>query len=206
MKKLFVLMCGLLFCLLPACGVPQKFDTLVNKDETCEQKWADYEAQLQRRADLIPNAVEIVKASAAHEHSVLTEVAAARAGATQIKLTGEDLTNPEKVAAFEKAQNQLKGSLSRLMMVQEQYPDLKASSAFHDLNVQLEGTENRILRSREQYNASVGDYNRELKRISGRVVNPLTGGEFKPRVYFKAAPEATVAPKINMAPTPAPTK
>lgn len=197
MKSLFVLLSVMMLCFLPSC---QKFDTLVEKDETCTQMWADYEAQLQRRADLIPNAVEIVKASAAHEHSSLKDVAEARAGATQIKLTADDLTDPAKVAAFEKAQSQLKGSLSRLMMVQEQYPDLKANQGFHDLQVQLEGTENRILRARTQYNASVGDFNKELKRIGGRVVNGATGQEFKPRVYFTADPAATVAPKINFAP------
>ena len=199
MKSLIVLLSVLCLCFLPSC---QKFDTLVEKDETCTQVWADYEAQLQRRADLVPNLVEVVKASAAHEHSVLKDVTEARAGATQIKLTADDLTDPAKVAVFEKAQSQLKGSLSRLMMVQEQYPDLKANQSFHDLQVQIEGTENRILRSRTQYNAAVGDFNKELKRIGGRVVNGATGQEFKPRVYFQAAPGSEQAPKINFS-TPA---
>jgi LemA protein len=181
----------------------QKYDTLVDKDEVCNQMWADYEAQLQRRSDLIPNLVAVVKGSAAHEEKTLKEVMEARAAATQIKLTADDLTNPEKMAAFQKAQDQIKGSLSRLMMVQESYPDLKANTQFHDLMVQMEGTENRILRSRTEYNKSVKDFNLELRRVSGKAINPLTGHEFKPRVYFSADESAKVAPKVdfNTAPT-----
>lgn len=181
----------------------QKYDTLVDKDEVCNQMWADYEAQLQRRSDLIPNLVAVVKGSAAHEEKTLKEVMEARAAATQIKLTADDLTNPEKMAAFQKAQDQIKGSLSRLMMVQESYPDLKANAQFHDLMVQMEGTENRILRSRTEYNKSVKDFNLELRRVSGKAINPLTGHEFKPRVYFSADESAKVAPKVdfNTAPT-----
>jgi LemA protein len=175
----------------------EKYDTLVNKDEICNQMWADYEAQLQRRADLIPNLVAVVKGSAAHEEKTLKEVMEARAAATQIKISGEDVTDPEKMAAFQKAQEQLKGTLSRLMMVQENYPDLKANAQFHDLMVQMEGTENRILRARQQYNKTVQDYNLELRRISGKAINPLTGHEFKPRIYFSADESAKTAPKVD---------
>ncbi|HWL87617.1 MAG TPA: LemA family protein [Polyangiaceae bacterium] len=178
-------------------GGCQKYDELIEKDQVCEQHWSDYEAQLQRRSDLVPNLVQTVKASAAHEQDTLQKVAEARASATSIKLTSDDLTDPAKVAAFEKAQSELKGSLSRLMVVQEQYPDLKANSAFHDLQVQLEGTENRILRSREQYNQSVREYNSELGKIHGQVVNRVTGHPFKPRVYFQASPESQIAPKVT---------
>lgn len=194
MKQLLLCLILTISFLLPGC---QKFNTLVEKDENCEQAYADYEAQLQRRADMIPQLVEVAKATSAHESQTLKEVMEARASATQIKLTADDLTNPEKVAAFEKAQNQLKGSLSRLMMVQETYPELKANQSFQNLMVQIEGTENRILRSREQYNKAVGDYNKELKRIGGRIVNQNTGTEFKPRVYFKAEESAKAAPKVD---------
>lgn len=194
MKHLILCLMVVVSFLLPGC---RKFDTLVEKDETCEQKWADYEAQLQRRSDMIPQLVEVVKGTSAHESQTLKDVMEARAGATQIKLTADDLTNPEKVAAFEKAQNQLKGSLSRLMMVQETYPELKANESFKNLMVQIEGTENRILRAREEYNAAVGDYNKELKRIGGRVVNNATGQEFRPRVYFKADEGSKTAPKVD---------
>ena len=184
----------------------EKYDTLVDKDEKCNQAWADIDAQLQRRADLIPNLVAVVKGSAAHEEKVLKEVMEARASATQIKLSADDLTNPEKMEAFNKAQAQLKGSLSRLMMVQESYPDLKANKGFHDLMVQMEGTENRILQARRDYNTAVQAFNLELRRVSGKVMNPVTGHEFKPRVYYQADEASKVAPKVDFSPTPSASK
>jgi LemA protein len=186
--------CALALGVLPGC---QKYDELVEKDQTAEQRWADVEAQLQRRYDLVPNLVETVKASAKSEASILAQVTEARSQAASIKLTGEDLTDPAKMAAFQKAQDNLKGSLSRLMVVQEQYPDLKSNQNFRNLQVQLEGTENRILRSREQYNAAVRDYNTELGKIGGSAVNKVTGRPFKPRVYFQATEESRVAPKVS---------
>ena len=179
---------------LTAC---QKYDQLVEKDETCNQKWGDYEASLQRRADLVPNLVATVKASAKHEESVLTQVTQARAEATSIKLTADDLTDPAKVAAFQKAQDNLKGSLSRLLVANEAYPELKANAAYHDLQVQLEGTENRLLRSREEYNSAVKDYNSELRKVGGSVVNKATGKTFQPRVYFEASAASKEVPKVN---------
>jgi LemA protein len=187
--------------MIAGCGLldsgVQKYDTLVDKDEKCEQAWSDYESNLQRRADMIPQLVSVVRGSAAHEEDTLTAVMTARAAATQIKLTGEDLTDPVKVEAFQKAQAQLKGSLSRLMMVQENYPALQANAAFHTLQVQIEGTENRLLRAREEYNKVVQSYNLELRRVSGKVINPVTGHEFKPRVYFKMDQGAEKAPTID---------
>jgi LemA protein len=174
-----------------------KYDELVQKDQLCEQRWADVETQMQRRYDLIPNLVNTVKGSAAHEEKTLAAVTQARADATSIKLTSDDLTDPAKVAAFQKAQDALKGSLGRLLAVQENYPDLKANAQFHDLAVELEGTENRIARAREQYNASVGDYNTTLNQISGAVVNKATGRPFKQRVYFKASAGAETAPAVS---------
>jgi LemA protein len=179
---------------LPSCA---KYDQLIEKDQIAEQKWADYEAQLQRRYDLIPNLVNTVKAAAKQEQDTLAAVTSARAAATSIKLTGEDLTDPAKMEAFQKAQDQLRGSLSRLMMVQEKYPDLKANQGFRDLTVSLEATENRILRSREQYNQAVREYNAELGKIAGSVVNKATGRPFKARVYFSASAESQAAPKVS---------
>ncbi len=198
MKFAYVMLMALIAFVSTGCV--EKYDTLITKDEACSQMWADYEAQLQRRSDMIPQLVETVRGSALHESQTLKDVQEARAGATQIKLTADDLTDPDKMAKFQAAQNQIKGSLSRLMMVKESYPDLKANSAFRDLSIQIEGTENRILRSRQEYNRVVGDYNVELKRASGKALNPLTGHEFKPRVYFTADPASTVAPKVNFAP------
>lgn len=193
------LMTGLL-ALVSALGLSgcQKYDALIEKDEIVSQKWADVDAQLQRRHDLIPNLIETVKASAKYEQTTLTQVAEARASATAIKLSADDLSDPAKMAAFTKAQDQLKGALSRLLMTQENYPELKANQSFRDLQVQLEGTENRILRAREQYNQSVREYNAELGKISGTVVNKATGKPFKKREYFAAASEdVKAAPKVS---------
>lgn len=175
----------------------QNYDRLVELDTTCDRRWADMEAQLQRRGDLIPNLVATVKGSAAHEEKTLQEVTQARARATGITLSTEDLQNPEKVAAFQKAQDQLQGSLSRLLVSQERYPDLKANQAFRDLQVQLEGTENRILRAREQYNGAAADYNAELGKISGKLVKRVSGSTFQPRVYFHASAESQVNPTVK---------
>jgi LemA protein len=180
--------------LLPGC---QKYDELIAKDQVAEQRWADLEAALQRRSDLIPNLVNTVKAAAESEKDILAAVLEARAKASSIQLRGEDLQDPAKVAAFQKAQEGLSGALSRLLVVQEKYPDLKSNENFRALQVQLEGTENRILRSREQYNAAVADYNTELGKIRGAVVKRATGGTFKPREYFRASPESQAAPKVN---------
>ncbi|MFO0761973.1 MAG: LemA family protein [Byssovorax sp.] len=179
---------------IPGCA---RYDKLIEADQIAAQKWADLEAQLQRRYDLVPNLVEVVKGSAKHEEQTLAKVAEARAQATSIKLDPDDLSDPEKMAAFQKAQDQLKGSLSRLLVVQEQYPDLKANASFHALQVQLEGTENRILRAREEYNQAAREYNAELMKVGGQVVNKLTGKPFKPRVYFTASAESQTAPKVT---------
>lgn len=177
----------------------KKYDRLVEANATADQKWADYEAQLQRRYDMIPNLVAIVKGAAKYEAETLEKVVAARASATQIKLTAEDLEDPEKVAAFQKAQSELSGALSRLLVVNEQYPELKAVAGYRDLMVQIEGTENRILRAREEYNAAVKDFNTELGKVSGKVVNKVTGKPFKPRVYFSATDAAkTTVPKVEL--------
>jgi LemA protein len=174
-----------------------QYDKLIEADSVCDQKWADLQAQLERRGDLVPNLVATVKASAQHEEKTLTEVAKARASASQIQLSGEDLQDPEKVAAFQKAQEGLHGALSRLLVTNEQYPQLQANAQFHDLQVQLEGTENRILRAREEYNAAARTYNAEIGKIRGAVVKRATGSTFKPRVYFTASAEATAVPKVT---------
>jgi LemA protein len=174
-----------------------KYNELVDKDQICQQMWANVEAQVQRRYDLVPNLVATVKGSAAHEEKTLEAVTQARAAATSIKLTADDLEDPAKVAAFQKAQDQLKGALSRLLVTQEAYPDLKANAQFHDLMIQLEGTENRIARAREEYNKAVADYNATLAKIGGQIVNKATGRPFKPRVYFTASEGAEAAPKVT---------
>jgi LemA protein len=193
LHALFVVLASLVLT-LSGC---QSYDVLVEKDQTCQEKWGDLDATLQRRADLVPNLVATVKGSAKHEEDTLAKVAEARASATSIKLSGEDLEDPAKVAAFQKAQDELHGALSRLLAIQESYPDLKANASFHDLQIQLEGTENRILRAREEYNGAVKDYNTELGKIRGQVVNKVTGRPFKARAYFQASAAAQTAPAVS---------
>ena len=186
----------LLVAFVTSCGGVRKYDELVEANAVADQKWADIETELQRRYDLIPNLVASVKASAAHEQKVLTEVIAARASATQIKLNADDLTDPTKMAQFAQAQSNLTGALGRLLVTQEAYPELKANAQFHDLMVQLEGTENRIARSRQEYNEAVKTFNAELGKVGGKVVNKITGKPFKPRTYWTAPPAAHEAPKV----------
>ncbi len=189
---LFAMALGLA-ALGPGC---QGYDTLVDKDQVAAERWANVEANLQRRADLVPNLVAVVKGSAAHEKETLDRVVKARAEATSVKLSAEDLTDPEKMKAFADKQDELSKSIGRLLVVQEAYPDLKANQAFRDLQVQLEGTENRILRAREEYNAAVRDYNAELGRVRGKVVNKATGKPFQPRAYFNASSGAEAVPSV----------
>lgn len=191
---LVVLVLASLFA-VPGC---QKYDELVEKDQVCQQRWADLEANLQRRADLVPNLVSTVKASANYEQATLTKITEARAAATSVKLTGDDFSDPEKMKKFQDAQDKISsGSLSRLLVSNENYPKLQASSQFTDLMKQLEGTENRVLRAREQYNDAVRQYNSELGKIRGTVVNKATGTPFKPRVFFSASVESQAPPKVT---------
>jgi LemA protein len=180
---------------VPGC---QSYDDLVAKDQVVQQKFADLQAQLQRRADLVPNLVAVVKGAAKHEEDTLEQVTKARAEATGITIQPGDLDDAQKMAAFNSAQNKLGGALSHLLVVNEAYPDLKANQSYHDLQIQLEGTENRILRSREEYNASVADFNTELGKIRGQVVNKVTGKPFAPRSFFAASAESQAAPKVQL--------
>ncbi|MEM9696114.1 MAG: LemA family protein [Myxococcota bacterium] len=173
------------------------YDNLVEKDEVVNQKWADVQAQLQRRHDLIPRLVNTVKGFAKQEKEVLTAVTEARAAATSINITPADLEDPEKMKQLQAAQGKLSSSLSKLLVVQEKYPNLKSDKAFVGLQAQIEGTENRILRARKEYNASVKAFNVALRKVSGKVINPLTNNEFKPKVYYQAEAGATAAPDVS---------
>ena len=194
-KLVFLLTLGVFLVTLPSCA---KYDELVNLDQVAQEKWSNLDANLQRRADLIPNLVATVKAAANYEQSTLEKITQARASATSIKLSADDLTDPAKVKAFQEAQDKISfSSLSRLLVSNENYPKLQASGQYTDLMKQLEGSENRILRAREEYNGAVRAYNAELLKIRGTVVNKATGQPFKPRVYFTASPESQAAPKVS---------
>lgn len=188
---LYALFITLFAFFLPSCS---RYDELVEKDQLAAQKWADVEATLQRRYDLIPNLVATVKANAKFEADTLEAVSKARAEATQLKV---DVTDAESMKKFNEAQSQLKGSLSRLLVQAENYPALKSNDSFKNLQVQLEGSENRILRAREEYNKAAGDYNAALGKVGGRAVNKVTGMPFKPREFFKMDAAAASAPKVS---------
>lgn len=176
--------------LLTACGV----NSVPTAQEEAKARWADVENQYQRRSDLIPNLVSTVKAASKQEKDVLVGVAEARSGASRVKLSAEDLSDPAKVAAFERAQGAVTFSLQRL---QEVYPDLKSQGNYVTLMAQLEGTENRIVIARGDYNKAVQDYNTRIRTFPDAI-----GAKFihdaKPLVPFKAtSANAEVAPKAN---------
>ena len=149
----------------------------------------------------------VVRAQTTNESSALMAIQQAQANATrpEIKLDTSkgDMEDPEKVKAFQQAQGTLGTQLSRLMVqAPAQFPTLGANQAFHDLQVQIEGTENRLLRAREQYNKTVEAFNTDLRHVSGKIINPVTGHEFRPRVYFQADEADKAAPKLDFG-TPA---
>lgn len=187
-----------------------KYDTLVDKDETCNQAWADYEGNLTRRTQMVPQLVGVVKGLASHEQATLVAVQQAQASATRPEIhldpKNDDMSDPDKFKAYQDAQSHLGATLNRLMVqAPAQFPQLAATPAFTNLQVQIEGTENRLQRNREVYNAAVKDYNQELRHVSGKVINPATGHEFKPRVYFTASESDKAAPTVDFGNGPATT-
>ena len=158
-----------------------------------DQKWANVQSSYQRRSDLIPNLVSVVKGVANFETTTLTQVIQARASATQIKVDASTLT-PEKLQQFQASQGQLSQALGRLMVVSEQYPQLKANENFKQLQDQLEGTENRIKFARDEFNAAVTDYNIQVTNFPKNILAGMFGFNEKP--MFKADDDAQKAPKI----------
>lgn len=184
----------MLSSLLAGCGV----NNIPSYDEQVKSSWSQVENQYQRRADLIPNLVETVKGFASQERETLTAVVEARAKATSIQISAEDLNDPAKMRQFEQAQAQLTGALSRLMAVSERYPDLKSNQNFLTLQSQLEGTENRIAVARRDYIASVQQYNTEIRTFPGRIWHSLLYSEMPIRENFEATTtDAEQAPAVQ---------
>ena len=177
---------------LGGCGI----NSVPTAEEQVNAKWGDLQADYQRRADLIPNLVATVKGYAQQEKTVLTQVTEARAKATSVQLNAGDLTDPAKVQAFQSAQNQLSGSLGRLLVSVEAYPDLKSNQNFLALQDQLEGTENRIEIARRDYNESVRQYN-TLIRTFPTAIGARIFYAAKPKVPFEAAAAAQNAPTVS---------
>ncbi len=170
------------------------YNGLVEKEQDVNGKWANVQSAYQRRSDLIPNLVNTVQGAANFEKSTLTEVIQARANATSITLKADDL-NPENIKKFQAAQEELKGSLSRLLVSVEQYPDLKANQNFLELQSQLEGTENRINVSRNDFNEAVQVYNVSSSKFPMVIIARLLG--FEKKGFFEASAAAQSAPTVK---------
>jgi len=176
-----------------SCG----YNTIPTLDENAKAKWAEVQAQYQRRADLIPNLVATVQGYAKQEKEVLTQVAEARAKATQIKVDASSLTDPDKVKQFQDAQAQLSGALGRLLAVSEAYPELKSNANFLALQSQLEGTENRINVARRDYIEAARDFNLALRTFPTVLWAKTFFSSEKPLAEFTASDAAQGAPQVK---------
>jgi len=187
-RAAFILVAPLL---LAACG----YNVIPTQQVKAQQAWAEVQNQYQRRSDLIPNLVNTVKGYAAQEKSVLVEVTEARASATQVKVDASTLTDPAKFQQYQQAQDRLSGVLGRLMMIQEQYPQLKSNENFLALQSQLEGTENRISIARRDYNQAVADYNTTLRTFPQMIWASFQHAQ--PMQLFSATASAQTAPTVS---------
>jgi len=192
-RRFFLLSLVVLFGFsLSGCG----YNTIQKNDEAVIAAWGDVEASYQRRADLIPNLVEVVKGYAAHEKETLTAVTEARAQVGKVQIGSDVINNPQALAQFQQAQSGLSSALSRLMVVVERYPDLKANQNFRDLQHQLEGTENRINVARVRYNEAVRVFNTSIRTFPNNLTNRFLL-QLPRREPFAAEAGAEKAPQVK---------
>ncbi len=177
---------------LASCG----YNEVVERDEDVKAAWAEVQNQYKRRADLVPNLVKVVKGSANFEQETLQKVVQARSQVAGLKVDSSTIESPEKLKHFEAAQAQLSGALSRLMVVVERYPDLKASGAFRDLQAQLEGTENRIAVARRRFIESVATYNKVVLRFPSSIGASLRSMKVRPT--FEGTPGQENPPEVQL--------
>ena len=175
---------------LSSCG----YNSMVEKDESVSQLWAQVETQYQRRADLIPNLVNTVKGYADFEQETLTAVIEARSKATSMQIDPSNLSQ-EEISKYQKVQGQLSGALSRLLVTVERYPDLKANQNFRDLQAQLEGNENRITVARQRFNDGVKDYNAYIRKFPQDIFAGMFG--FEKKAYFESESGSEKAPEVK---------
>lgn len=192
MKKLVFGFLGAVIAVttLSSCG----YNSMVKLDENVKSKWGTVETQYQRRSDLIPNLVSTVKGAAKFEQGTLTAVTEARAKATQMTVSADDLT-PENIQKYQAAQGQLSQALGKLLSITEAYPELRATQQFSDLSAQLEGTENRITVARKDFNDAVQTYNSKIRSFPVNLTAGMFG--FKAKGYFQADAGAATAPKVE---------
>jgi LemA protein len=195
MKKSTIILISVasVFAILIMWGV-SGYNGLVTAQEEVNSQWSNVESQYQRRADLIPNLVSTVKGYATHESSTLEGVVAARAKATQISVNAESLT-PEKLQQYQAAQGQVSSALGKLLMISENYPDLKANQNFLELQAQLEGTENRIAVERGRFNEMAKEYNLTIRRFPRSILAGIF--DFGKKPYFEAEKASATAPKVQ---------
>ncbi|MGD8264628.1 MAG: LemA family protein [Desulfobacterales bacterium] len=194
MRILFfrIFLLGVLCNILFGCG----YNTMQQNEEAVLKAWGNVESNLQRRADLIPNLVEVVKGYAAQEKETLTAVIEARAKATAVNISASDLSNPEAMQRLSGAQGELSSALSRLMVVVERYPDLKSNQNFLELQDQLEGTENRINVARQRYNQAAEIFNFSIRKFPNSLTNNLLLN-LERKEYFKAEEGASRVPQVK---------
>jgi LemA protein len=188
---LLIILGIILVLVFMGCG---QYNNLVTQDETVKKVWNNVQSQYQRRADLIPNLVRTVQGEANFERGTLNDVINARARATSMQVSPENLT-PENIQRFQQAQGQLSGALSRLLVTVEQYPNLRANDAFRNLQTQLEGTENRITVARNDFNSAVQTYNTQVRRFPTNIFAGIMG--FRAREGFQADPGSQNAPTVD---------
>ena len=174
-----------------------KYNKLVSLDQDVKAQWATVEAAYQERADLVPRLVATIKGSAAFEQSTLSAVTEARARVGQIKLTGDDLTDPKKLAAFEQAQNALASQLSHVIATAEAYPNLQTTAAFRDFMVQYSGIEERIKVERQRFNERARDFNTTRDSFPTNIFAGMFGSKFNEKAYFQAQAGAENAPDVK---------
>ena len=191
MKKWIIL---IIIAVAAGLGLMSSYNGLVKAETEIDSVWANVESSYQRRADLIPNLVNTVKAQANFEQQTLTNVIEARAKATQTKIDPSNLTE-EQLNEFQQNQNQVGSALSRLLVTVEQYPQLKANEGFMNLQAQLEGTENRINVARNKFNEAARIYNEKVRQFPTKLAAMIFG--FKAKPYFKSAAGAENAPTVN---------
>lgn len=194
--KAFLIGLGVIILAL-AVLIVSNINNVPKLDENVKAAWSQVQNQYKRRADLIPNLVSTVKGYAEHEKSTFTEVTEARANVGKLSLTPEMLSNPQLFQQFQKAQGALSSSLSKLMLVVEKYPDLKANKNFLALQTQLEGTENRIVVARRDYIQAVKQYNLELRTYPGKIVAAIMYPDAQVKQTFTASPQEQDTPKVK---------